>query len=75
MHEEMISRELERLRSVEETGRALGLCRSTVYNLLKRNELTSVQIGRRRLIREDSVRALIERSITRDGGQRHQGGL
>jgi len=54
------------LLSVPEAARTLGIARSSLYVLMDRRELTSVSIGRRRLIParalEDYVDRLIERS-------------
>jgi excisionase family DNA binding protein len=54
------------LLSVPEAARALGIARSSLYVLMDRHELTSVSIGRRRLLParalEDYVDRLIERS-------------
>lgn len=45
------------LLSVPEAARALGIARSSLYVLMDRHELTSVSIGRRRLL---PARALVE---------------
>ena len=45
--------------SITDAGKALGVGRSTVYGLITDNSLITVQIGRRRLVRMDSVRALV----------------
>lgn len=50
--------------SVEETGRALGLGRTSVYKLLNAGQLTSICIGGRRLIVRTSVSELIARHLT-----------
>lgn len=47
-----------RMASVEQTGKMLGLSVPTIYRMLERNELESVKIGRRRLIRMASIEAL-----------------
>ncbi|HEV2569466.1 helix-turn-helix domain-containing protein [Sphingomonas sp.] len=41
-----------------DAARALGLGRSKVYQLISENRLETVQIGRRRLVRVESLRAL-----------------
>lgn len=52
------------LETVEDTARRLGVGRSTVYELLKANELEAVKIGRaRRVVIASSVR-LVERLIS-----------
>lgn len=47
-----------RMASVEQTGKMLGLSIPTVYRMLERQELESVKVGRRRLIRMSSIEAL-----------------
>jgi excisionase family DNA binding protein len=42
-----------------------GLCSKTVYNMLAAGKLKSVKIGRRRLIKLDSWRRIMERGGTR----------
>lgn len=44
--------------SIPDAARALGLGRSKVYGLMDAGQLETVTIGRRRLIRVASVRAL-----------------
>ncbi len=44
---------------VEPAAKTLGVCRSTVYNLMESGELASIRIGRRRLIE----RAELERFV------------
>jgi excisionase family DNA binding protein len=44
--------------SIEDTGKALNLGRSKIYGLISTGELETVTIGRRRLVRATSVRAL-----------------
>lgn len=46
------------LASIAEAGKALGLGRSKVYNLIAEGRLETVTIGRRRLVRVESVKAL-----------------
>lgn len=43
---------------VPEAAKALGLGRSKTYELIAEGKLQTVTIGRRRLVRLDSVRAL-----------------
>jgi excisionase family DNA binding protein len=45
---------------VPEAAKALGLGRSKVYELIADKRLETVTIGRRRLVRVDSVRALAD---------------
>lgn len=46
--------------SVPDAARLLGLGRSSIYSLLAAGRLDSVVLGRRRLIRYESVRAVAE---------------
>lgn len=43
----------------EDAARLLGVCRGTVYNLLRDNRLESFQVGRSRLIKTTSIKRLI----------------
>lgn len=44
--------------SIEDAARALGIGRSKTYQLISQGTLLTVQIGRRRLVRIDSVEAI-----------------
>ncbi len=46
--------------SVNDTARSLGLGRTKIYELINAGKLTTVKIGRRTLIKTDSIRALVE---------------
>lgn len=46
------------LYSIPQTCTALGLSRSKTYELISQGRLLTVHIGRRRLVRVDSVKAL-----------------
>jgi excisionase family DNA binding protein len=46
--------------SIREAGSALGVSRSTIYRLMDGGHLQAVKIGRRRLIRRDTIAALVE---------------
>lgn len=46
--------------SIEDAARALGIGRSKTYELINRGRLLTVTIGRRRLVRVDSVKALAQ---------------
>lgn len=48
------------LTSIPEAAKALGLGRSTVYQLIGEGKLATVTIGRRRLVRIESIKALAE---------------
>lgn len=44
------------LMTVEETGRALGVSRSTVWRLIQRGELATVRRGGRRMVQASALR-------------------
>lgn len=44
--------------SIPDAARALGLGRSKIYELIAEERLETVTIGRRRLVRVESVRAM-----------------
>lgn len=44
--------------SIPDAARALGLGRSKIYELIAEGRLETVTIGRRRLVRVESVRAM-----------------
>ena len=46
--------------SIRDAAQALGIGRSKTYQLISQGRLLSVTIGRRRLVRIDSVRALVD---------------
>jgi len=48
--------------SIPDAGRALGIGRSKIYELLNSGDLETVTIGRRRLVRVESVKALAEKA-------------
>jgi excisionase family DNA binding protein len=51
----------DRLLSVEEASEALGIGRSSTYELMGRGDLRSLKVGRRRLIAAADLAALIGR--------------
>ncbi len=51
------------LRTIEQTRTLLACGRNTVYNLVKRNDLTLIKMGRRSLITDESIRALVDRKV------------
>jgi excisionase family DNA binding protein len=53
----------DKLVSVEEAGRALGVSRSTVWRMIKRGELVSVRRGGRRLVRAAGLRSRARRAV------------
>jgi excisionase family DNA binding protein len=44
--------------SIPEAASALGISRSTAYELISQRRLLTVQIGRRRLVKMESIRAV-----------------
>lgn len=44
--------------SINEASRALGLGRTKIYELINAGRLDTIKVGRRTLIRTDSIRAL-----------------
>jgi excisionase family DNA binding protein len=49
--------------TIADACKVLGIGRTKIYELLQDRELHSVTIGRRRLIKTDSIRALVEREV------------
>ena len=49
------------LLSPEEAAEALGVCRSRVYDLMRKRELLSIRIGRSRRIPAADLRAFVQR--------------
>lgn len=49
--------------SVNEAAQMLGIGRTKIYDMLSKGDLASMQIGTRRLVKIDSIKALIERAI------------
>ncbi|MEN2787559.1 helix-turn-helix domain-containing protein [Sphingomonas qilianensis] len=45
--------------TIDGARKALGLGRTTVYQLIKAGRLKTVKVGRRTLVRADSIRALV----------------
>ena len=45
--------------SIESTMRSLDLGRTKIYELIASGQLKTVKVGRRRLVRTDSIRALV----------------
>lgn len=49
------------LYSILDAAEAIGVKRSTMYELITRGEVTTVSIGRRRLVTADSLERYVER--------------
>lgn len=48
--------------SINDTAKALGLGRTSIYSLIKTQRLEVVKIGRRTLVRVDSIQRLLANS-------------
>jgi excisionase family DNA binding protein len=46
--------------SINDTAKALGLGRTSIYALIRKGRLETVKLGRRTLVKVDSIRRLIE---------------
>lgn len=46
--------------SIKDTARALSLGRTSIYSLIKEGRLEAFKLGRRTLIKTESIRRLIE---------------
>ena len=51
------------LHTIEQTRELLACGRNSVYNLVKSKELTMIKMGRRSLITDESIRALVDRKV------------
>ena len=51
------------LRTIEQTRELLACGRNSVYNLVNRNELTMIKLGRRSLITNESIREYVDRRV------------
>lgn len=54
------------LLGVDEVARRLGLGRSKVYELLLKRELTSLRVGRRRLVPRQSLDEFVAKRLAED---------
>jgi excisionase family DNA binding protein len=46
--------------SINDTAKALGLGRTKIYELIAQKKLETIKIGRRRLVKAESIRKLID---------------
>ena len=51
------------LHTIEQARTLLACGRNTVYNLVNRNELTMIKVGRRSLITDESIREFVDRKV------------
>ena len=49
--------------SISEATRLLGVGRTKLYDMLAKRQLTSIQIGTRRLVTMESIKALLDRAM------------
>jgi excisionase family DNA binding protein len=56
--------EIEHLNTVAETKSRLRIGHTKFYDLLKKGELETVTIGRRRLVRESSIRKILHQGAS-----------
>jgi excisionase family DNA binding protein len=47
---------------INEAARSIGIGRTTIYKLIAEGRLKTVKIGRRTLIKTDSIRALVDQA-------------
>lgn len=48
--------------TVNTATKALGVGRTTIYELMNSGQLQTLKIGRRRLVKTDSIRALVDQA-------------
>ena len=53
--------------TAEEAGKALGVGRTSVYELIKQGRLQSITIGRSRRIPTDALRQFVEDELSQQG--------
>ena len=46
--------------SIKDAAQTIGVGRTTVYSLINQRRLETIKIGRRTLVKTDSIRALVE---------------
>ena len=59
------------LHTIEQTRELLACGRNSVYNLVKSKELTMIKMGRRSLITDESIRALVDRKVVEAHSRSH----
>lgn len=47
---------------INEAARSIGVSRSTIYNLIAKGQLETIKIGRRRLVKTDSIRTFVDQA-------------
>jgi excisionase family DNA binding protein len=48
--------------SITNASKSLGLGKTSIYELINEGKLATVKIGRRRLVKADSIRALVDQA-------------
>ncbi len=48
--------------SIKDTAKALGLGRTSIYALIREGRLETFKLGRRTLVKVDSIRRLLDRA-------------
>ena len=48
--------------SIKDTAKALGLGRTSVYQLIRDGRLETLKLGRRTLVKVESIRGLLDRA-------------
>ena len=48
--------------SINDTAKAIGLGRTSIYALIREGRLDTIKLGRRTLVRVESIHRLIEKS-------------
>ena len=59
------------LYTIEQTRELLACGRNTVYNLVNRNELTMIKMGRRSLITDESIREYVDQKVRESENRPH----
>lgn len=60
------------LHTIEQTRKLLACGRNTVYNLVNRNELTMIKMGRRSLITDVSIREYVDKKVREAENRLHE---
>ena len=64
MHQGSSESSAKKALSIKEACEAIGVGKTSLYALIKRGELQTLRIGRRHIVVQSSVDALIDRSAT-----------
>jgi excisionase family DNA binding protein len=47
---------------INEAAKSIGVGRSTIYKLIAEGQLQTIKIGRRRLVKTESIRAFVDQA-------------